>query len=225
MRAPSGLRHAARSRSRPASGGSVRLRQHGASAVACAGRQERPGRAVRAQPALRAGAARPRSTPATLLEQMLSPDVKVGTSTPKADPSGDYAFEVFAKAEALKAGARAALEAKALQAFRRTGQRAAAARAATSMAGTSPRAAPTSILSYCTAASAAQRENPGQQIVAPARSARGRRRLRAHRHEWRAGSGTSLRFVHTVGRRTAYSGAARLFRAIARAIGRHAETP
>ena len=41
--------------------------------------------------------------------------MKVGTSTPKADPSGDYAFEVFAKAEALKAGSRAALEQKALQ--------------------------------------------------------------------------------------------------------------
>ena len=50
-----------------------------------------------------------------LLERMLSADIKLGTSTPKADPSGDYAFEVFAKAEALKAGSRAALERKALQ--------------------------------------------------------------------------------------------------------------
>ena len=30
-----------------------------------------------------------------LLERMLEKDVKVGTSTPNADPSGDYAFEVF----------------------------------------------------------------------------------------------------------------------------------
>jgi molybdate transport system substrate-binding protein len=35
----------------------------------------------------------------TLLERMLDKDVKVGTSTPKADPSGDYAFEVFRRAE------------------------------------------------------------------------------------------------------------------------------
>ena len=54
-------------------------------------------------------------TPATLLDTLLDPAVRVGTSTPKADPSGDYAFALFAKAEAHKPGARAALEAKALQ--------------------------------------------------------------------------------------------------------------
>src|SRR6266853_1671332 len=53
--------------------------------------------------------------PATLLDRMLDPNVKLGTSTPKADPSGDYAWEVFRKAEALKPGSFARLEAKALQ--------------------------------------------------------------------------------------------------------------
>jgi molybdate transport system substrate-binding protein len=51
----------------------------------------------------------------SLLERMLDPAVKLGTSTPKADPSGDYAFELFAKAEALRPGARAILEQKALK--------------------------------------------------------------------------------------------------------------
>lgn len=55
------------------------------------------------------------ATSATLLELMLDPEVRLGTSTPKADPSGDYAFAVFAKAEAVKPGAKAALEAKALK--------------------------------------------------------------------------------------------------------------
>src|SRR5262249_32000088 len=41
---------------------------------------------------------------AGLLERMLAPAVKLGTSTPKADPSGDYAFEVFRKAEVIKPG-------------------------------------------------------------------------------------------------------------------------
>lgn len=50
-----------------------------------------------------------------LLEMMLKPDVRVGTSTPKADPSGDYAFALFGKAEALKPGAKATLEEKALK--------------------------------------------------------------------------------------------------------------
>lgn len=53
-------------------------------------------------------------TSETLLDVMLDPKVKLGTSTPKADPSGDYAFAVFARAEAVKPGAGAALEAKAL---------------------------------------------------------------------------------------------------------------
>jgi ABC-type molybdate transport system substrate-binding protein len=51
----------------------------------------------------------------TLLATMLDPNTKLGTSTPKADPSGDYAWEVFRKADAVKPGSRAQLEAKALQ--------------------------------------------------------------------------------------------------------------
>ncbi|MGI2122733.1 molybdate ABC transporter substrate-binding protein [Shewanella baltica] len=54
-------------------------------------------------------------TSATLLDTLLDPKVKVGTSTPKADPAGDYAWAVFAKAEAVKPNAKAALETKALQ--------------------------------------------------------------------------------------------------------------
>jgi ABC-type molybdate transport system substrate-binding protein len=54
-------------------------------------------------------------TSATLLDALLDPAVRVGTSTPKADPSGDYAFALFAKAEAFRPGARATLEGKALQ--------------------------------------------------------------------------------------------------------------
>jgi len=61
--------------------------------------------------------ARPRLTVATasLLDTMLDPAVKLGTSTPRADPSGDYAWEVFRKADKLRPGAFATLERKALQ--------------------------------------------------------------------------------------------------------------
>lgn len=52
---------------------------------------------------------------ANLLERMLDPSLKLGTSTPKADPSGDYAWELFGRAESLRAGARDVLQAKALQ--------------------------------------------------------------------------------------------------------------
>ncbi len=55
------------------------------------------------------------ATPATALATMLDAKVRLGTSTPKADPSGDYAWEVFRRADALQPGAYAALTAKALQ--------------------------------------------------------------------------------------------------------------
>lgn len=104
-------------------------------------------------------------TSANLLERMLDPAVKLGTSTPKADPSGDYAFESFKKAEALKAGAQAALEKKALL-----------------LTGAKDSAAPPQgrvvygwhvaesradiFLTYCTNVLAAQKQYPGQQMVA-----------------------------------------------------------
>jgi len=56
-----------------------------------------------------------RVTTDTLLDRMLDPAIKVGTSTPKADPSGDYAFLLFEKADKLRPGAGATLAAKALQ--------------------------------------------------------------------------------------------------------------
>lgn len=53
--------------------------------------------------------------PDTLLDRMLDPAIRLGTSTPGADPSGDYAWALFARAEAIRPGAQAMLEAKALQ--------------------------------------------------------------------------------------------------------------
>jgi molybdate transport system substrate-binding protein len=37
------------------------------------------------------------ATSDTLLDRMLDPRVKLGTSAPKADPSGDYAWQLFAR--------------------------------------------------------------------------------------------------------------------------------
>jgi ABC-type molybdate transport system substrate-binding protein len=51
----------------------------------------------------------------SLLDVMLDTKVRIGTSTPKADPAGDYAFALFAKAERVKPGAQMILESKALQ--------------------------------------------------------------------------------------------------------------
>jgi molybdate transport system substrate-binding protein len=54
----------------------------------------------------------------TLAQRLLDDSVRVATSTPRADPSGDYAFEMFERIEATgsgPAGSAQALKAKALQ--------------------------------------------------------------------------------------------------------------
>jgi ABC-type molybdate transport system substrate-binding protein len=100
----------------------------------------------------------------TLLARLLDPAVTLGTSTPKSDPSGDYAWEVFAKADAIKPGARAVLEAKAQK-----------------LTGAPDSPAPPQgqavygwhiaqghadiFLAYCTAAAEAKQQHRDQQIV------------------------------------------------------------
>lgn len=55
-------------------------------------------------------------TAETLVERMLDPAVKLGTSTPKADPSGDYAWQMFERIDRQgRPGAYAQLTGKALQ--------------------------------------------------------------------------------------------------------------
>lgn len=103
-------------------------------------------------------------TTAVLPERLLDPDVKLGTSTPKSDPAGDYAWQMFARAEVMHPGARAALEAKALQL---TGgpdsPKPPAGRNAYAWLLEEGRA--DVFLSYCTNAVAARREVPGIGIV------------------------------------------------------------
>lgn len=60
--------------------------------------RNRPGALVETGPVRHAGD--------VACDHMLREDVKVSISTPKADPAGDYALAVFARAEAVKAGSR-----------------------------------------------------------------------------------------------------------------------
>ena len=103
-------------------------------------------------------------TPTSLLDRMLDSSVKLGTSTPKADPSGDYAWEVFRKAEKIKPGAYEALEKKALQL---TGGPSSplAPQGRSTYGELLAHGAADIFLTYCTNALAAQRENSAQQIV------------------------------------------------------------
>lgn len=54
-------------------------------------------------------------TSANVLDKALDPTIKLGTSTPGSDPSGDYTWKIFDKAEVVRSGAGAALKAKALK--------------------------------------------------------------------------------------------------------------
>ena len=54
-------------------------------------------------------------TTGNLLDKLLDPNVRIGTSTPKSDPGGDYAWALFAKAGTVRPGATQTLEAKAQQ--------------------------------------------------------------------------------------------------------------
>ena len=103
-------------------------------------------------------------TPATLLDRMLDVKIKLGTSTPKADPSGDYAFEVFRRAEVVKRGAQTALERKAL--LLTGGPSSATAPPGRSVYGWNVAEGQADIfLTYCTGAVVALMENPGQQMI------------------------------------------------------------
>jgi len=103
-------------------------------------------------------------TTANLLDRMLDANVALGTSTPKADPSGDYAWQLFEKAESVRPGSFAALAAK--------------ARKLTGGPDSPPPPPDRSVygvlvaegkadvfLTYCTNALTARRENPALQVV------------------------------------------------------------
>jgi molybdenum ABC transporter molybdate-binding protein len=103
-------------------------------------------------------------TSESLLDRMLDPMVKLGTSTPKADPSGDYAWQLFEKADKVRPGAFAALDAKALKLV--GGANAPAVppgRTAYGMLIAERRA--DIFLTYCTNAAQATREVPGAHVV------------------------------------------------------------
>lgn len=105
------------------------------------------------------------ATPDKLLEVLLDPAMRLGTSTPRADPSGDYAWALFRKADAQRPGAFAALERKALQLTGGPSSPKPPAGRGT-YAWVMDQGQADVFLTYCTNAVAAQREVPRLKIVA-----------------------------------------------------------
>jgi ABC-type molybdate transport system substrate-binding protein len=104
-------------------------------------------------------------TTETLLERVLDPKIKLGTSTPKADPSGDYAWTLFEKAETLKSGAYAALAAKAQMLTGGPNSQPPPANRIVYGKLVEDGAADI-FLTYCTNAVAARKESPSLKVVA-----------------------------------------------------------
>jgi len=104
-------------------------------------------------------------TPDSLVQRMLDPTLKLGVSTPRADPAGDYAVQVFERIEKSGvAGAAAILSAKALQLT--GGPNSPPPPADRSVYGVLvAQGAADLFITYCTNAVVAVREQPGQRSV------------------------------------------------------------
>ena len=102
-----------------------------------------------------------------LPQRLLDAEVRVATSTPKADPAGDYAFEMFDRVEATgagPAGAAAALKAKALQLTGGAGSP--QPQPGRSLYGTLMAEGRADVfITYCTNAAEARREQPALQVL------------------------------------------------------------
>lgn len=105
-------------------------------------------------------------TASNLVERMLAPRIRLKTSTPIADPAGDYAWSIFDHVDALRPGSGATLKAKAqasmnISATSAPGQSAAAALFAANKVDLS--------ITYCSAAATLEKERPElTSLVVPA---------------------------------------------------------
>jgi molybdate transport system substrate-binding protein len=107
-----------------------------------------------------------KGTPAKLLNIMLEPSVRIGTSTPKIDPGGDYAWAMFQKAELARPGSRATLEGKALKIGNVPGSLAIPPSAANAVVWLFQEKRVDIFLSYCSGAAAATAQLPGITALA-----------------------------------------------------------
>ena len=100
----------------------------------------------------------------SLLDRLLDASVKLGISTPKADPAGDYAVQLFERADKLRPGAFAALMAKALKLTGGADSPPPPANRSAYGALVAGRKADV-FLTYCTNAEQARREEPSLEVV------------------------------------------------------------
>jgi molybdate transport system substrate-binding protein len=104
-------------------------------------------------------------TSADFIDQLLDPAVRLGTSTPKADPAGDYTRAMFHRVEALRSGSYAILDKKSQQIVGGpTNNSAVGGRDPAALALETGRV--DLFIGYCSGAKRLQTQVPGLQIVA-----------------------------------------------------------
>jgi ABC-type molybdate transport system substrate-binding protein len=104
-------------------------------------------------------------TPATVLTTLLDPKIKLGTSTPVADPAGDYAWLIFKKADSVRPGSRATLEAKAVKIGATPGSLTVPPGVTNGVAWLFKEKRADVFLAYCTGGSAVAEELPGSTWI------------------------------------------------------------
>jgi molybdate transport system substrate-binding protein len=105
------------------------------------------------------------ATPKTVLAMLLRPDIKIGTSSPDDDPGGAYAWAMFKKADNVKPGSRAMLEAKALKLGSAPGQLSVPPNTKNATVWLFQEKKLDAFLSYCTNGHAAAEQMPGINTV------------------------------------------------------------
>ncbi|MGC1460210.1 MAG: substrate-binding domain-containing protein [Steroidobacteraceae bacterium] len=97
-------------------------------------------------------------TSANLIDRMLADAVRLKTSTPIADPAGDYAWSIFSKIEAVRPGAQAILERKAQASMNLVAKRATPTQSAAAALFTAN--AIDMSITYCSGSGALEKEVP-----------------------------------------------------------------
>lgn len=97
-------------------------------------------------------------TAANLIDRLLDPKVRLKTSTPVVDPSGDYAWSIFKRIEALRPGVAGVLETKSQASMNRVATPATPAQSAA--AALFATHAIDMLITYCSGTTALEKELP-----------------------------------------------------------------
>ena len=139
-------------------------------------------------------------TTANFVDRLLDPAVKLGTSTPKADPGGDYTWAMFHRIEALRPGSYADPRQKGAADRRRPDQQRCGRRQGSGRRGVRGRPGRSSFIGYCSGAKRLLSQMPALQVAEVPRRDRDRPGIRSGGAQRRRPAHRRSRAVHAVAR-------------------------